>query len=292
MIVDAHTHVWAVDGIPPAIRNYMSERGRPIQPARAEQLVESMNRSRIDRAIVLALPPAPDQVDAVNDYVAQQAAVAADRLIPFCAVNPADPASADAVQRRLDTGFRGLKIHGNIQQIAVDDRRLYPVYEVMQEAQLPVLFHSGGIGVRPYKDDYTRMSRFDAVACDFPNMPIILGHAGRMQYSATAQLLRKHPQIYAEISSNIGRAPNSVWPLRELLRNVVGWAGSAHQLLFGSDWPLYDQAATFQALEGATPEAGDPYSKDELAAIVHQNGEAMLRKYRLISDHLATTTKE
>lgn len=282
MILDAHTHIWAAADMPEPVHDYLRGHGHDVADVTASDLLASMDDNGIDRALVAALPAGPDddaaRVASVNDYVHRQVGQAPDRLAAFCTVNPLDPTAPEQLRRCVeDLGFRGLKLHGSIQQMAVDDRRLHPLFAVMQSFRLPVLMHSGGMGVRPYRDDYTRVHRFDAVANAFPDMPLILGHAGRMDHATTAELLRKHPQVYADVSSNIGRAKAAAgWPIRELMANVAGWAGTTQRILFGSDFPLYSQRATIAALDAAEPRPGDPFTRSDLRAVFESNGDLFL----------------
>ena len=63
-------------------------------------------------------------------------------------------------------------------------------------------------------------------------------------------LLRKHPNVYADVSTNFGRDEGSFGrPLLDLLAQVKGWAGSIDRILFGSDYPLYDQVTTLRAID-------------------------------------------
>ncbi len=77
----------------------------------------------------------------------------------------------------------------------------------MQKYGLPVLFHTGSLGVIPYRDCFSNPSYIDEVSCDFPEFIIIVGHSGKIYFRETAMLLRKHKNVYADISTNIGRDP-------------------------------------------------------------------------------------
>lgn len=72
--------------------------------------------------------------------------------------------------------FRGLKLHPNIQCFYADDQRLYPLYQWLEEHHYPALFHTGGIGLNGIRDCYGAPERIDTIACDFPDLPIIMGH--------------------------------------------------------------------------------------------------------------------
>ncbi len=251
MIVDVHTHLWPASRTPPAFSTYLAGRGSVADRLTHEGLLASMETSGISHSVVVAITFDPtmsnDEIKPLNDYVRQEAAKSGGRLTPFCTVNPFEGGeSVRSLQRSIEEqGFRGLKLHGSIQEFYPNDRRLYPTYELMQRYGLPILFHSGGIGVLPYRDRYGDVGAFDDVACDFPELPIILGHAGRNDWDATAALLRKHRQVRAEISTNFGRdARSRLEPLKRLFETVRAWAGSTQALLFGSDYPMYGQGET------------------------------------------------
>ena len=76
---------------------------------------------------------------------------------------------------------------------------------------MPVLFHTGGIGLSGIRDCFGNLDAIDHIACEFPKLPIIMGHAGRIDYRRTAELLRKHPNVYADISTNFSRLHGKEW---------------------------------------------------------------------------------
>ena len=122
----------------------------------------------------------------------------------------------------------------------------------MQDYGLPVLFHSGSIGIIPYRDSFSNPSYIDEVACDFPQLTIIIGHSGKIWYEETAMLLRKHKNIYTDISTNIGRDSfSSEHPMAWLLYKIKSYAGCIDRVFFGSDYPFYMQGETIHCLNKA-----------------------------------------
>lgn len=294
MIIDVHTHLWPAATTPKAFADYFTRSGMtPSDVARAmsaEGLLESMDTAGVAKSIVVAFAygagMSATDLEPLNDYVLAECAQS-DRLIPFGTVDPLAPDAAARMRALLDDGFKGLKLHGNIQRFYPDDPAVYPVYEVLGERKAPVLFHSGGIGVVPFRDAYGHPSVFDAVASEFPDLPIILGHAGRISYTTTAELLRKHPNVYAEVSSNLGRTPDTrTWPLDELCTTVKGWAGATSHILFGSDYPLYGQSQTLAALTelaGRVELEGHRWLvPEDVTAIAERNSEAFCAATGLI----------
>jgi len=175
-----------------------------------------------------------------SEELADRAAAHPDVLIPFGSVDP--QAGQEAVQRarRLisDHAVRGFKFHPSLQGFSPDDRRYYPLYEVIAEAGLPAVFHTGQTGIgaglpggRGIKLRLSDPMLIDDVAADFPGMPIILAHPSfPWQEEALAVALHKR-QVYIDLS---GWSPKYFPPI------LVQYANSllADKVLFGSDFPL------------------------------------------------------
>jgi predicted TIM-barrel fold metal-dependent hydrolase len=253
-----------------------------------EGLLASMDRTGVAHSITVAVAfdarMTNDDLEPLNAYVRDEVEKADGRLTGFCTVNPFEGAATIRSLRRSieDNDFRGLKLHQNIQEFFPNDPRLAPVYELMQGYRLPILFHSGGVGLKPIRDKFGRPHLFDDVACDFPDLPIVLGHAGRMWYEETAMLLRKHEHVYADVSTNLGRSERSrLFPMRRLLEVVKGWTGTTDRLLLGSDYPFYKQEDTVEALRelalGFDPEA--ILDSVDIERIINCNAELFCGRY-------------
>src|SRR5580700_3737685 len=91
----------------------------------------------------------------------------------------ADRAAARRARRLIsEHAVRGFKFHPSLQSFSPDDRQYYPLYEVIEEAGLPALFHTGQTGIgaglpggRGIKLRLSNPMLLDDVAADFPGMP-------------------------------------------------------------------------------------------------------------------------
>ena len=84
-----------------------------------------------------------------NEEVAEVAAEHNDVLIPFASIDPHKGKRGVREARRMieDYGVRGFKFHPSSQGFYPNDRMAYPLYEVIEAAGLPALFHTGQTGV-------------------------------------------------------------------------------------------------------------------------------------------------
>jgi uncharacterized protein len=174
-----------------------------------------------------------------NEEIAEQASQYPDTLIPFASVDPGRGASAVRTARRLitDHGVRGFKFHPSDQAFFPNDPAVYPLYEVVAEAGLPALFHSGqtGVGAKQrggggIRLKYSNPMHLDDVAVDFPDMPIIIAHPSVPWQDEALAVAGHKPQVYIDLSG---------WSPKYFPPQFVAQANSLlkEKVLFGSDFP-------------------------------------------------------
>jgi uncharacterized protein len=175
-----------------------------------------------------------------NEEIAERARANADVLIPFASIDPARGKAGVVEAERLIAGHgvRGFKFHPSVQAFRPDDRSAYPLYEVIEAARLPALFHTGQTGVGAGRRGgggirlgYSNPIYLDDVAADFPDMPIILAHPSfPWQEEALAIAVHK-PQVYIDLS---GWSPKYFPPILVQYANTL----LRDKVLFGTDFPM------------------------------------------------------
>jgi predicted TIM-barrel fold metal-dependent hydrolase len=297
MSIDVHTHLWPVSETTPDLLQYFQKRGTGDTLSSlfsSSGLLELMEKKNIERSIVSAIPLRSGMSNAdlrpFNAYVNQQVASAGGKLVGFFTVDPFGGNESINISRRSieESGFRGMKLHPVIQQFYPNDGRLYPIYEEMQNYGIPILFHSGGIGIVPFKDAFGQPRLLDDVACDFPDLPILMGHGGRIWYDETAMMLRKHKNVYIDISTNFGRSKDQKHePMEWLLYKIKVWAGGFEKVLFGSDYPFYFQDETLEVLsrvqEALNRRSPDFFSDADMEAITVRNPLKFCERFKLLA---------
>ena len=295
-MIDFHVHLWRKKDTPPEMSTYFQNRGmRAEEIISAPALLRSMDRSGIERSVILSNALTNGLGNAyfhgLNAYVQQQVISCPKRLSAFCTVDPYDPEGALKELRLCieREGFIGLKLHPNVQRFLPQMEKCFPIYEQMQDYGLPVLFHTGGIGIAPFEDHFGMPEHIDEIACRFPNMKIIMGHCGRGAYQQAACVLRKHKHVYADISANFSKMHGKEnMLLKELIQKVKLWTGSTDKLFFGSDYPYYGQLQTRYLLESVLDENGEiPITKEDLDKISCRNASSFLDEIQSIHDRIS-----
>ncbi len=211
-----------------------------IAPRDAASLAEYY-RSRSMACIVFTVDETLSGVPRLtNEAVAQFAAENADIALAFASLNPhRGPEAVREARRLVDSGaVRGLKLHPPIQEFFPNDRVAYPLYEVFEEARLPVIFHTGhsgiGTGMRGgggIRLKYGNPMPIDDVAVDFPDMPIIMAHPSFPWQDEAISVCLHKPQVYIDLSG---------WSPKYFSPTLIQYANTLlkHKVLFGSDYPM------------------------------------------------------
>ncbi|HTD37096.1 MAG TPA: amidohydrolase family protein [Candidatus Limnocylindrales bacterium] len=174
-----------------------------------------------------------------NDGVLAAAAAHPDVLIPFAGVDPLrGPAALAEAERLIRAGARGFKLHPPLQEFSPNDRRVYPFYELVQAARLPVIFHTGhsgiGTGVRGgggVRLKYGDPMPIDDVAVDFPDLPIVMAHPSFPWQDEAISICLHKPLVHIDLSG---------WSPKYFSPTLVRYADTLlrEKVLFGSDYPL------------------------------------------------------
>lgn len=175
-----------------------------------------------------------------NDEVAAFAAENSDVVMAFASVDPMRGPEAVKEARRLIAtgGIRGFKLHPPLQQFHANDKAAYPFYEVIAEAKLPVIFHTGHSGIGTgmpggggVRLKYGNPMDIDDVAVDFPDMPIIMAHPSFPWQDEAISVCLHKPQVYIDLSG---------WSPKYFPANLIQYANTLlkKKMLFGSDYPL------------------------------------------------------
>jgi len=175
-----------------------------------------------------------------NDEVVAFAAENSDIVMAFASVDPMRGPEAVKEARRLIAtgGIRGFKLHPPLQQFHANDKAAYPFYEVVAEAKLPVIFHTGHSGIGTgmpggggVRLKYGNPMDIDDVAVDFPDMPIIMAHPSFPWQDEAISVCLHKPQVYIDLS---GWSPKYFSPILIQYANTL----LKKKMLFGSDYPL------------------------------------------------------
>lgn len=281
--IDVHVHANTSQRVPddPAWRAVQEASGRSFKAEGPQPVIPeivSYYRAR-QMACVLFTVDIESTTGASrvpNEEIAEAAVANPDVLIPFASIDPARGRMGAREARRLiaEYGVRGFKFHPSLQEFYPNDRRAYVLYEVIAEAGLPAIFHTGhsGIGTGLHggggvRLKYSNPMYLDDVAVDFPQMPIIMAHPSFPWQDEALSVCLHKPQVYIDLSG---------WSPRYFPPQLIQYANTLlkHKVLFGSDYPFITPErwlADFEQID-IRPEVRPLILKENACALLQLTG--------------------
>ena len=182
----------------------------------------------------------------VNDTASALAITYPDKVIGFMSVHPDASDVMEEMERCVDDlGLKGMKLAPNYQNFDPLGTNARRVYEVAERKGLPIVFHQGTAPMRTAPLMYAHPLVMDELAMDFPDLKIVMAHMGHPWHEDCITVIRKHPNVYADVSGQFYRP----WQMYNGMRLAFEWS-VMHKLLFASDWPLTTPQETIDNLRG------------------------------------------
>jgi predicted TIM-barrel fold metal-dependent hydrolase len=252
MIVDVHTHVGEY---PEHIGEKFASEAREAWPevVLGRSLDDHYRQALadVDVAIVLAFDAPAAGFVVPNEYVADYVSRDPGRLIGFGAVDPHDPGAVDELERFGDLGLAGCKLAPIYQDVDPLEPKFQVVCAALERLGLPMLIHQGTTFSRAGSLLQARPALLDVIALRHPRLKIVIAHLGHPWFDDAIAVVRRHPNVYADVSALVGRR----WLLYNALVAAIEYR-VAHKLLFGTDFPFFSARETIDGLRSLT---GEPF---------------------------------
>ena len=246
MIIDVHSHAWSYP------EHFTEDFRRQARRARAGVEVdlsvryEDYQRSASEpvRTIIFGGKARLSGLWVDDQYVADYVAARRDRLIGFLSLDPTQPDWEEELRfGHQQLGLRGIKLMPMYAGFRPDEARIDSLWQYANQHRLPVLLHTGTTFVSQAPLEYTLPRLLDPVATRYPDLPMILAHLGHPYEGECVVTIRKHPNLYADISALHYRP----WQFYNSLMLVQEY-GVWDKVLFGTDYPFTTVDATLAGL--------------------------------------------
>ena len=224
-----------------------------------------------DRVVVFGLDARPTGFHVPNDVVADYVARDPLRLEGWASVNPGEPGALDELVRCVeDRGLRGLKVGPTYQHWDPQDPANWAVFEYCEQQNLPVIIHQGTTFPSTARLQYANPLQLEPLVMRFTDLRLIIAHMGHPWEEDVVALIRKAPNVYADISALHFR------PYRFWQAMVTAFEyGVTHKLLLGSDFPSATVEQTISGLHSVNDivagTALPTLPRGEQDLIVHEN---------------------
>ena len=313
-IIALEEHYWD-----PEVSTHFKERGPEMRiPALQERLfdlgalrIKEMDEAGIDLQVLSHGAPATQRLDPetavplarrANDRLHEAVSKHPGRFEGFAVLPSADPkAAADELERAVTRlGFKGAMIHGLTNNLFIDDKRFWPIFERAQALDVPLYLHPAvphkaviDVYYKDYLDQFPGLMTaawgfgvetatqgirlvLSGVFEAYPGLKIILGHLGeglpfylwRIDMALARQGNRKTPfrdtfreHFWITTSGNFS-TPSLLCCVMEM---------GADRILFSVDYPFVPNPPGVKWMEHV------PLGPEDRAKILHGNAQRLLK---------------
>lgn len=216
--------------------------GHPVSESiTADGIIADLEKQGVTHFFNLAYPLKPDETEPLNawnlDFCNRTPGA-----IPFASLHAENPNPQKIAQAAIDAGFVGIKFHPFVQRFDPWDPRLHEVYDFMEDARRPVIFHTG------FEDFYKRpmpVARLEAMLAGNPTMPAVFVHMAFPEIEWAFEMLDQYPGLYLDATNVLACLRPMFRPMLAAVKNgkefpqllARGIARHCDRVMYGSDHP-------------------------------------------------------
>ena len=232
LVIDFHTHAFP-DALAEKAIPKLAACGniKNVGNGKVSDLISHMDEYSIDYSVVLNIATNAHQEHKVNDFAIECSKN--PRLYSLGSLNPDSPNIASEARRLADAGIKGIKLHPDYMERAIDDQVFDAVFRAAIENDLFVVTHSGWDF---YSPDFIHCTpeRIVKVTEKFPELRLVAAHMGANRlWDSVEKLLIGRKNIWIDTSLAAPFDLDKAQAKRMLL------AHDPEHILFGSDFPWF-----------------------------------------------------
>lgn len=214
-----------------------------------ERLLIDMDYNGINKSVVLQInPPNKNSADIMEKIVTQN-----ERIYTFGSVHPFDENVDSKIDYYMNLHIKGWKLNPHVCGFSIDSKESLALIEKLSRTGLPILCCSGlglprdvlltNIPSKQTKKDvlHQRLDKYEIVLDTFPNTTFILAHSGCFEFKKMVKLLKKHKNVYTDISVQ------PTYHIKILIEKI-----GAERILFGTDYPFVTPSFSILSVLRAT----------------------------------------
>ncbi len=201
-----------------------------------------MRRCKVRRGLLLS-PPLQAGAPLPNNEVIRLCRRSRGMLEPVITVEPTirevKAALSLAEENRRDV--KAFKVRLGYVNASAESQVFHRIYDYAESEKLPVLFHTGDTAFSTGNLANSHPLTLDALANKREELRIVLCHFGNPWFEDVAELIYKHPNVYADtsglITSGAYAKEYAGWLARKI-SEAIYYAGGAEKVIFGTDYPV------------------------------------------------------
>jgi len=247
-VVDTHVHLSQRDD--DELNQYARKNGLRYTLA---ELLGLMRKNGVAHALLLS-PPLKGGIPLPNEEILSLCKKTNRKLLPVLTVEPnAKDVSAALRIAERNREVKAFKIRLGYTKACAQSPVFDRLYEYAEAEGVPVLFHTGDTATSTGRLLLSHPLTLDGLANAREDLRIVLCHFGNPWFEDAAELLYKHPNVYADISGLTTGGSKYAERYMDWLANKISqavyFAGGAEKILFGTDYPVTTYADALSLVE-------------------------------------------
>jgi hypothetical protein len=266
-IIDWHSHVWLPEHLgdewgPQLDAKYAHD---PSLGGSYEQHEEASARAGVTHSVVIALWSDYLNLHVPNEYIAGYVERRKGNVVGVASVDPNRMTAVDELIYANETlGLNGVKLAPPYQNFHPHSPEAFAVYRAAAERGMFLWWHQGGVTHRRGVLEVAQPVLLDKVAREFPDTTIVIAHMGQPWQNEVIPLLRKHENVYTDVSARCSRPAQ----LAQMLRMAKDY-NALDRIVWGSDFPTFDITAHANGLLSVADDPTSGITREEVEDILY-----------------------
>lgn len=256
-IIDAHIHL--SERGDDALKRFANMNGLRYT---LEELLATLLELNIVRGLLLS-PPLQESNPLPNEEIISICAKSGGILAPVITVEPTAKKVEAAIElaEKNKKEVKAFKIRLGYVNAPAEDPVFNRLYDHAESERIPVLFHTGDTAFSTGDLVLSHPLTLDRLANKRKQLTIVLCHFGNPWFDDVAELIYKHPNVYADISGLI--TPTDAYAdkfmewLAKRISEAIYYAGGAEKVIFGTDYPVTKHTEALALVSRLEIEEGD-----------------------------------
>lgn len=216
----------------------------------AETLIQYMDEAGVD--VCFALREGMMDISggtvalSTNQFMINQIEPYRDRMYLECMVGPILRRGVEHAIWELEymvneCNAKLCKVYQPEDEGTLDDRRMWPFYEKVQELDITLTIHTGMSYCVPQPSKHSHPDTLDQVMIDFPELRAICYHMAWPHTEEMIGLCGKHKNLYMSLSGIVGWYQRSPYRGYHAIGTALQWCDPS-KIVMGLDLPFDDTA--------------------------------------------------
>ena len=171
----------------------------------------------------------------INEFISDEVKAHPDIFTGFGTLHPDSEDIEGDLDYLIELGLKGVKVHPDFQQFALNEERAFKMGEAINDRGLPIMIHCGD-----FRYNYSNPEQLKPFIDRFPEMTVIGAHfAGWSIWEEATEQLAGTPNLIVDLSSSLyALSPETA---ERLIREY-----GADKVLWATDFPMWESQSEME----------------------------------------------